>query len=63
VRSSPPPADRGWRTTLADLVPSTAGVTLLAVVALPLDATLAALLAGVLAGMGLATAVGWLRAR
>ena len=59
----PPPPDRGWRTTLADLLPSTAGVAALTAAAAVLDATLAALLAGVLAGMGLATAVTWLGAR
>jgi hypothetical protein len=40
--------------------PSTVGVAVLTVVALPFDTTLAALLAGILGGMALATAVSWL---
>jgi hypothetical protein len=40
--------------------PSTVGVATLTVAALPFDTTLAALLAGILGGMALATAVSWL---
>jgi hypothetical protein len=45
-----------WRAALVGLFPSTAGVSLLAAVSLAFETTLAGLLAGVLAGMGVAGA-------
>ena len=44
-----------WKEALAGLFPSTVGVSILAASALAFDARLAAVLAGFLAGMGLAS--------
>jgi hypothetical protein len=46
-----------WRSLLAATYPSTIGLTILTVVALVADPRLAALLAGILAGLGLAALV------
>jgi hypothetical protein len=46
-----------WRQALAATLPSTVGVSLLAVVALFVEPVLAALLAGVCAGLGLASLI------
>jgi hypothetical protein len=59
----PPPADAGaledgvGRIALAAVFPSTAGVALLLAVALAFEPTLAAMLAGILAGLGAAALV------
>jgi hypothetical protein len=50
-----------WEAVRIGIFPSTVGVTALAVVALAFNAVLTAFLAGILAGMGLAGLVGWVR--
>jgi hypothetical protein len=63
--AEPAPADARYATPLGllrqALFPSSVGVTALTLLALPFDTTLAALLAGVLAGLGAASAVSAVR--
>jgi hypothetical protein len=63
VESLPPGAGVAplHRAVAAGLWPSTLGVTVFAVVALAADAVLAALMAGILAGMAVATVIGLAR--
>ncbi len=51
--------ERWWRVLAADIFPSTAGLTALAAVALSTKPVLAAVLAGILGGMGIASVIGY----